>query len=126
MTSTGSGSNYAGVQRGEERDFVDEPERAQTRLRNERADALAPSDLRFHARIREAAEAGEHLKLEELRIFETKPAGHFPQCRRLSLAAYPAHAEAGVDSRALVCSEEPGIKVELPVRDGDQIRRDIG
>ena len=73
-----------------------------------------------------AAEASEHLKLEELRIFETKPTGHFPQRRRLSLAANSAHAEAGVDGRALVCGEEPGIEKELPVRDGDQVGRDIG
>ena len=96
---------YAGIQRSEERNLVDEPERAQPGLGDERADALAPNDLRLHARIRDAAEAGEHLELEELRIFETKPAGHFPQRRRLSLASYPAHAEAGVDGRALVCGE---------------------
>ena len=42
---------YSGVQRGEERDLVDEPKRAETRLCDERADALPSNDLRFHARI---------------------------------------------------------------------------
>ena len=63
------------------------------RLRQQRAQALAARELRLHARVRRAAEAGEHLQLQELRVVEPQRAGQFAQRRRLRLAADAADAE---------------------------------
>ena len=91
------------AQRNGQRHLVGEPQRRELRLHQQRADALATGDLRLHARIRHAAEAGEHLQFEELRIVQPEHAGAFAQRRRLGLAADPAHAGADVDRRLLPC-----------------------
>ena len=97
-------------QRRQERHLIDEPQRREARLGERRADTLATRDRRPHAGVGDAAEAGEHLEFEKLRIVEPQPSGGRPQGGRLRLAADAADAQAHIDRGPLVGGEEARIR----------------
>ena len=73
-----------------------------------------------------AAEAGEQLQFEKLRVVQPEHRGRVAQRRRLRLAADAADAGADIDRRLLAGMEQPGIEHKLAVGDRNQIGRDIG
>ncbi len=87
------------VERGQQRHLIGPAHRAEARLGQHGADARAPRQRRLEAPVGHAAETGEHLQLQELRVIEPDAAGHLPQRRFLRLAADPADAEADIHGR---------------------------
>ena len=88
------GVEHAVGERREQRDLIDEAQRGEARLGEQRADALAARDRRLDPRVGDAAEAGEHLEFEELRIVEPESSRRRAQRRRLRLAADAADGRA--------------------------------
>ena len=116
----------AGLHRQDQGDLVGEPQRRVLRLVEDRADPRAARQLVAHPGVRHAAEAGEHLQFEELRVVEPQRLRRVAQRARLGLAADPADAGADVDRRLLPLVEQLGVEHDLAVGDRDQIGRDIG
>ena len=112
--------------RREQSHLIDEAERREARLREQRANALAARDRRLDPRIGDAAEAGEHLELEELRIVEPQAPRGRAQGRRLRLAADATDGEADVHRGPLVGGEKARIEHDLPVGDRDEVRGNEG
>ena len=83
MAGSASAVQQAGLNGEHKRHLVGEPQRRVLRLIEDRADARAARELLAHARIRHAAEAGEHFQFEELGIVEP---------RRVSAASRSARA----------------------------------
>src|SRR4051794_4440958 len=78
------------------------------------------------ALVDHGAEAGEDFQLQKLRVFEAQTLRERLENRRLRLSAYARNALADVDSGLLVFVEEAGVEINLPVGDGNQVRRNVG
>ena len=70
------------------------------------------------------AKAGKDLNLFELRVREPEIPRHSAKGRQLRLAANAADRGADVDGRQPALFEQRGAQVDLPVRDGYEVRGD--
>ena len=75
--------------------------------------------------VAKTAEAREQLHFEELRVVQPQPAGNGLHRTPLCLAADAADGKTDVDGGALVRREQRLRGHDLPVRDRDQVGRDV-
>ena len=76
--------------------------------------------------IQTGAEPGKGLKFLELRVAELEIARHHPVGRPLRLAADARNGFADIDRGQHAQFEQRRREVDLPVRDGNQVGRDVG
>jgi hypothetical protein len=74
MTVTGRESKTLSASAASSATWSTKAQSGETRLSDQRPDTFAADDLCLDAGVRKAAEAGEHLKLEQLRIVEANTA----------------------------------------------------
>ena len=79
-----------------------------------------------HVLLDVGAEAREALELLELRVGQPKRGGHRPVGGALRLAPDAGAGLPNVDGRQLPFAKQVGRQVELTVRDGDHVGRNVG
>ena len=89
-------------------------------------EALAAVELRLRRLVEVGAELREGRELAELREVEAERAGDRAHGLDLRGAADARHRDADVDGGAHARVEEVGLEEDLPVRDRDDVRRDVG
>ena len=76
--------------------------------------------------VQPGAEAREILQLLELRQGHAQVARDRPERLALRLAAHARHRHAQIDRGKLIFAHQTRRQVDLPVRDGDQVGRNVG
>ncbi len=89
-------------------------------------DAAATLELGEGSRVQLGAELGEGRQLAELRQVETQRTGDLPHGVDLGGTTDTGHGLPGVHRRADALEEQVGLQEYLAVRDGDDVRRDVG
>src|SRR3989454_10042799 len=87
--------------------------------------ALAARELHLGRPVEVAAELREGRQLTILSEVEPQLAGHLAHRLDLRRAAHPRDRQADVDRGPDAAVEEVRLEVDLPVGDGDDVRRDV-
>jgi len=95
-------------------------------LAQHRTDPSPVLDHVARSLVDHGSEAGEDLKFEKLRVFETETFRERLQHRSLGLAADARDAPADIDRWLLILVEQSWVEIDLAVGYRDQIRRDVG
>ncbi len=114
------------VDAGEDRGhlLLERPRRV-LRLIQGRHHALTACERFTSGLVELRAELRERLELAVLREVELQPARHLAHRADLGIAPHARHGNADVDRRPNAREEEIRLEVDLPVRDRDDVRRDV-
>ena len=119
--------HQTGVHRKQQHHLVAQVQRLVLPLLQRLRSQLPPGQLGPRGRIQVGgAELGEGRQLPVLRQIQAQPSRHLPHGAGLRRAAHPGHGKAHIHRRPDAHIKQLGLQVNLPVRDGNHIGRNVG